>query len=161
VQAQALSKLLLADVREVVSTLREGDPIDVDHALQKLVADVPRPEIHLELPSPFRINDRQRAQVLVRLVQEIVTNTVKHAQAKNLWLKFARTDDGVEISAFDDGRGVDVRQIGSGNGLKGMRERLEAVGGELLIESKSGQGFNLAGFLPLKSEAHLQLEAHA
>jgi signal transduction histidine kinase len=150
-QAQAISKLLLADVREVVSTLRESDPIQVDAALQAMAAAIPSPKVRLNLPAPLRIQDPERAQVLLRLAQEILTNAIKHAQAKNLWLSFSQSDEGVEISAYDDGRGADM--VAAGNGISGMKERLAAVGGTLMVHSEPGRGFNLAGFLPVKPPA--------
>jgi signal transduction histidine kinase len=149
-QAQAISKLLLADVREVVSQLREGDAMNLDAALQALAEAVPQPQVHLQLPKPFVVPDAPRAHVILRLAQEIITNTVKHASARNLWLRFSLIDAeerGVEISAYDDGRGAaDVR---AGNGLNGMRERLAAFGGTLMCESTPTRGFNVAAFLPL------------
>ncbi len=149
-QAHAISKLLLTDVREVVSQLREGDAMKLDSALRALADAVPLPVVHLLLPEPFVVPDAPRAHVLLRLAQEIITNTVKHAGAKNLWLRFRLIEHeeyGVEISAYDDGRGTSI--VSAGNGLSGMRERLAAFGGTLLCESAPTRGFNVAAFLPL------------
>jgi signal transduction histidine kinase len=149
-QAQSISKLLLADVREVVSTLREGDPTQLDRSLKMLVDGIPKPQVHLHAPEPFTVSDAPRAHVLLRLAQEILTNAIKHSGAKNIWLRFNLVGDGVEISAHDDGRGTnDMR---AGNGLSGMRERLQAFGGTLLCESQLGRGFNVAAFLPLEKK---------
>src|SRR4051812_27390218 len=91
-QAQTVAKLLLSDVREVVSQLREDDAIDLTEALKTLVEGVPGITIHLDLPPRFSIDDPRRAQVLLRCAQEIITNTVRHAGARNLWLRFQRTE---------------------------------------------------------------------
>jgi signal transduction histidine kinase len=147
-QAQSISKLLLNDVREVVSTLREGDPMQLDRTLKAMVRDVPLPKVHLTLPEPFVLTDAPRAHALLRLAQEVLTNAIKHSGAKNLWLSFAMRDAGVEISAHDDGHGTDL--LRDGNGLAGMRERLTAFGGTLMCESSPGRGFNVAAFLPLR-----------
>lgn len=147
-QAQSISKLLLSDVREVVSTLREGDPMNLDHALKRLVEGVPQPHVHLTLPQPFTISDAARANVVLRLTQEILTNTIKHARARNLWLSFTLRDGGVEISAHDDGRGAEAPE--KGNGLSGMTERLAMFGGTLLCQTEPGRGFNVAAHLPLE-----------
>lgn len=148
-QAQSVARLLLTDVREVVSQLREDDSIDLTAALEALTEGVPGLDIHLELPSRFTVDDPRRAQLLLRCAQEIITNTVRHANARNLWLSFERTDDRrLAIHARDDGRGA--TQLKQGNGLIGMRERLSQFGGQLDIVTSRDQGFALDAWLPLE-----------
>ncbi|MBX3699396.1 MAG: sensor histidine kinase [Dokdonella sp.] len=150
-QAQSVAKLLLGDVREVVSQLREGDSIDLTQALRDLVEGVPGLAIHLQLPARLGVDDPRRAQVLLRCAQEIITNTVRHAQARNLWLVFehdARRE--VAIRARDDGRGASA--LVQGNGLAGMRERLAQFGGRVDIDAGAGRGFALDIILPLESD---------
>ena len=149
-QAQSVAKLLLSDVREVVSQLRDDDAIDLTEALRTLVEGVPGLTIHLDLPPRFSVDDPRRAQVLLRCAQEIITNTVRHAAARNLWLRCERTEaNELAIHAHDDGRGVgDLRQ---GNGLTGMRERLAQIGGRLNITTARDQGFALDAWLPLEA----------
>lgn len=150
-QAQSISKLLLADVRQVVSALRGSDTVDLDKTLRELVASAPAPVVHLKLPDPFRIADARRAQVLVRLTQEILTNTMRHARARNLWIEFSLDGNDVELVARDDGRGTE--KVKAGNGLTGMRERLEIFGGSLDIETRPGFGFVVLARLPLESKS--------
>jgi signal transduction histidine kinase len=151
-QAQSVAKLLLGDVREVVSQLRDEDSIDLTQALQSLTEGVPGLEIHLELPPRFSVDDPKRAQVLLRCAQEIITNTVRHAGACNLWLRFERNGDRqMAIHARDDGRGAS--QLKQGNGLAGMRERLAQYGGRLDIVTAKDQGFALDAWLPLEGAA--------
>ena len=95
------------------------------------------------------LTDPRRAQVLLRCTQEIITNSVRHAQASNLWIKVHSGTDGLKLSARDDGRGVS--QLRTGNGLDGMSERLRQLGGKLEIESKPGAGFALYAWLPLEA----------
>ena len=151
-KAQSVAKLLLSDVREVVSQLREGDSIDLTAALENLVEGVPGLAIHLDLPPRFSVDDPKRAQILLRCAQEIITNTVRHAGAHNLWLRFERNANRqMSIHARDDGRGaVQFRQ---GNGLSGMRERLAQFGGRLDIVTGNGEGFVLDAWLPLENNA--------
>ena len=148
-QAQSVAKLLLSDVREVVSKLREDDAIDLTEALKALVEGVPGLNIHLHLPPRFAMDDPRRAQVLLRCAQEIITNTLRHANARNLWLRFERDGAELAIRARDDGRGAgDLHQ---GNGLTGMRERLAQIGGRLNITTARDSGFALDAWLPLES----------
>ncbi len=147
-QAHSLAKLLLADVREVVNDMRVDDKVDLAAALRTLVSGVPEPVIHLDLPSELAMTDPQRAQVLLRCAQEMITNSVRHARASNLWIGLVQDSDGVALTARDDGRGVD--NVEAGNGLNGMQERLRQVGGELKIESSSGKGFSLHAWIPVE-----------
>jgi signal transduction histidine kinase len=147
-KAQSTARLLLADVREAVSELRQDDAIDLTQALQSLIDGVPSLQVHLTTPPRFGVEDPRRAQVLLRCVQEIITNTAKHAGARNLWLSFAYEDENLlSLNARDDGRGS--ASILPGNGLSGMRERLSEYGGDVSMESEAGQGFALCVRLPL------------
>jgi signal transduction histidine kinase len=150
-QAHSLAKLLLADVREVVSDMRVDDKVDLAAALRTLVSGMPEPRIHLELPDELAMTDPQSAQVLLRCAQEMITNSVRHAQASNLWISLAHEEEGVALKARDDGRGVD--KLAVGNGLNGMAERLRQLGGELKIETRPGAGFSLYAWLPVEGIA--------
>ncbi len=145
-QAHSLARLLLADVREVVSDMRQGDMVNLAEALHTLIEGVPKPRIHLDLPSQEVMTEPQRAQVLLRCVQEMITNSVRHAKAGNLWIRLSMTRGGLAMSARDDGIGTD--KIAVGNGLNGMTERLRQLGGKLEIESEPGEGFALHAWLP-------------
>ena len=147
-QAQSLAKLLLADVREVVSEMRQDDKVDLAAALRTLVGGTPEPRIPLDLPSSLALTDPLRAQVLLRCTQEMITNSVRHAQADNLWISLSQDERGLALTARDDGRGVD--EVEAGNGLNGMRERLRHLGGELTIETSPGSGFALCAWMPVE-----------
>jgi signal transduction histidine kinase len=147
-EAQAVTRLLLADVREVVSSLREDQPVDLRRAFETLAAGTPEPRVHLSFPEDLEIHDPSQAHALFRCAQEAITNAVRHARARNLWIELEKKENGIALRARDDGRGtVAVR---TGNGLQGMRERLEEIGGRLEIESRPGQGFSLRAWTPLQ-----------
>jgi len=147
-QAHSLAKLLLVDVRQVVSDMRDDDKVELAEALRTLVEGVPEPHIHLDLPTELSMTDPLRAQVMLRCAQEMVTNSLRHAQAKNLWISLVHDENGVAMIARDDGRGTDAVEVG--NGLKGMTERLRQLGGELRIESSAGAGFSLHAWIPVE-----------
>ncbi len=146
--ARDLTKKLLADVRGVVSSVRGTDHISLERSLSRLTEAVPTPKIHMILPDDLGIDDPLRAHTLLRCTQEIITNTIRHAEARNLWIEFVKSPSGVEVLAHDDGRGA--RFLRLGNGLKGMQERLEHFGGQLRIESNLSKGFKLHAWMPLK-----------
>ncbi|MCF7221111.1 sensor histidine kinase [Marilutibacter chinensis] len=145
-QAHTLARLLLTDVREAVSQLREGGAIDLEAALRPLAENVPSLRIHMDIESPLTLDDPERAHILLRSTQEIITNTVRHAGAGNLWVKAYRDGDMIVMEARDDGRGASSPV--SGNGLRGMRERLGQYGGDLKIETRPQAGFALRLMLP-------------
>ncbi len=151
-QAHAITRLLLGDVRDVVSRLRETGQIDLVQAIRSLVSHGPAKaghydiSIHLDLPETLNVDDVSRAETLLRGVQEIITNTVRHAQARNLWIQLEARPDGIALHARDDGRGADI--VTCGHGLTGMRERFEMFAGRVEFNTGRGAGFEVRGFLP-------------
>jgi len=146
-RSHALAKLLLGNVREVVSQLRETGAIDLAAALRPLTENVPSLDIQLDIEDPLNVEDPQRAHVLLRCTQEIITNAVRHAGARHLWIKVYReAPDRVVVEARDDGVGADMVNVG--NGLRGMRERLQQCGGQLQVETRPGEGFRLRATVP-------------
>jgi len=146
-RSHALAKLLLGNVREVVSQLRETGAIDLAAALRPLTENVPSLDIQLEIEDPLNVEDPQRAHVLLRCTQEIITNAVRHAGARHLWIKVYREVPGlVVVDARDDGVGAEMVNVG--NGLRGMRERLQQCGGQLQVETRPGEGFRLRATVP-------------
>jgi signal transduction histidine kinase len=148
-QAQALAKLLLTDVREAVSQLRDEGAVDLTLALRSLAEGVPGLDVVLDIAAPLRVEDPERAHILLRCAQEIITNAVKHAGARRLVLRLSRDDGVLQLHARDDGRGSEA--VSAGNGLRGMRERLAALGGSMVWTTGPGQGFSLDIDLPMGS----------
>lgn len=147
-QSHTLAKLLLTDVREAVSEMRDEGAIDLCGALRTLVEGVPALEITLDMPEPLSIDDPELGHVLLRCTQEIITNAVRHAGASTLSLVLSRDDGSLYLRAQDNGQGSEGME--PGNGLRGMRERLHAVGGKVDISTGRGQGFALDIRLPLE-----------
>jgi signal transduction histidine kinase len=145
-QAHTLAKLLLSDVREAVSRLRDDDAIDMAATLLPLTDHVAGLRIAMQMPEPFRLDDPERAHVLLRCTQEIITNAVRHAQAQTLQLAYSQEGAVVRMQARDDGRGAEAPT--AGNGLRGMRERVAAYGGRVDIETTVGHGFAVDIVLP-------------
>jgi signal transduction histidine kinase len=88
--------------------------------------------------------------LLYRLVQEALTNVVKHAAATSVSIVLTRRDGGVSAMIEDNGSGFAPGEVSSeALGLVGMRERLSLVGGSLAVESAPGGGTALAAFVPL------------
>jgi signal transduction histidine kinase len=147
-QAHTLARLLLSDVREAVSRLRDDDAIDMAATLLPLADNVPGLDIVMRMPEPFLLDDPERAHVLLRCTQEIITNAVRHAKATTLELDYRIEGGMLRLRARDDGRGAQGA-ANIGNGLRGIRERLDGYGGRLDIDPAPARGFALALSLPL------------
>ncbi len=146
-KSKAIAKHLLGDVRAAVSRLRDEKPLDLTAALNALCEVIDTPSLHLELPRELAVTDAHVAQIALRSVQEIVTNAVRHSGARNLWVTLAAADHTLDIEARDDGAGTD--HVRFGNGLRGIRERVEQVHGSLEVSSMRGRGFTVHVRLPL------------
>jgi signal transduction histidine kinase len=144
--AQALARALLRDVKEIVHSSRDEAPVDLPLEIHRLAAELPRPKLHVTCPSDLRLEDPRTGRAMLRAVQEIVTNSIRHGEAENLWLSIERTPAELRLAARDDGRAS--QQFEEGFGLSGMRRRLEALGGTLSAESAPGGGFHVCAALP-------------
>lgn len=138
---------LLAEVREVVAAVRDDSPVDLRRALTTLSRGIASPRVHLDMADDCRIESAAVAHALFRCVQEILTNAVRHADARNVWIDLRRDGEVVILHARDDGWGT--ARLVPGNGLTGMRERLEEIGGRLSLETASGRGFTVHASAPL------------
>jgi signal transduction histidine kinase len=146
-QAHAITRLLLADVRDVVGSLRGTARVDVAQAIRTFALEQAGITVHLDLPPALVVDDQPRADTLVRCVQEILTNAARHSEARNLWIRLDVKPDGIGIDAHDDGRGA--TSVDHGHGLQGMRERFEQNAGHVDFQWGPGTGFHVRGFLPL------------
>ncbi|HKA27288.1 MAG TPA: GAF domain-containing sensor histidine kinase [Gaiellaceae bacterium] len=88
---------------------------------------------------------------LYRIVQESLTNVVKHARARRVSILLARTEGAIKAVVEDDGRGFDSGgETADGFGLVGMRERLALIGGRLQVESSPEAGTTIAVEVPVR-----------
>jgi signal transduction histidine kinase len=145
-KSKTIARLLLSDVRDVVSRLRDSEPVDLGAALAAVRDAVPLPSIHVETVGPA-VAEPLVAETALRAVQEIVTNAIRHSNARNLWLTVGTAESAFTIDARDDGGGTD--RVVFGNGLLGMRERVVQAGGTLEVASMRGRGFEVHVRLPL------------
>lgn len=96
-----------------------------------------------QLPAPVQA-------AVYRILQESLTNTVRHAAgATEVLVRFDRMDDLLRLSVTDNGTGTQNGATGSGNGLRGMRERADALGGSVSTGPRDGGGFGVQASLPI------------
>lgn len=85
---------------------------------------------------------------LFRIASEATHNVVKHAEASRVHFSLRVSDEGVELTVGDDGRGFCVSSAARGMGLASMRERVEALGGRLSVVSAPGEGTRVVAVVP-------------
>ncbi|MEO5686504.1 MAG: histidine kinase [Burkholderiaceae bacterium] len=145
--ARELSRSLLSEVRVVVSSERGDQFIDLKQSLQTLCDGIPAPAIRLQVDDDVRIASALTAHTLFRCIQEAISNAVRHATADLLTIHVCQRGASVGATIRDDGRGAHGRT--EGNGLTGMRERLQALGGALSAGDLPQGGYQVELSLPL------------
>jgi Signal transduction histidine kinase len=128
--------------RRVVGALAAKVDEPLDRALAEAVRDAARrygASIDMELASGISLSPRER-EAVVRIASEAVTNAARHSGAETLRLYLERLDAGMRLGIVDDGDGFDEDEPPSGFGLVTMRDRAEALGGKLRIDSRRGAG---------------------
>jgi two-component system sensor histidine kinase DesK len=129
---EQIARKALGEVREAIRGYRsEGLAAEIARAQKTL--DAAGVTLEFETTPPQLAPAEET--VLSLIVREAVTNIVRHAQARRCRLEFAANGTGTALVVEDDGRGG-IRQ--EGNGLRGMRERVESMGGQLRIDSAHG-----------------------
>ena len=145
----------LHDVRRLAVELRPAalDDFGLEPALRRL-GDTTREATGLDVQVEARLGpDRLPTEVetaVYRIVQEALTNVVKHAAARHVSVVVTRKNAHVSVVIEDDGRGFDPAVVdgGSGLGLLGMRERVQLLDGTLAVESNPGARTTLVLDLP-------------
>jgi signal transduction histidine kinase len=98
---------------------------------------------------------------VLRLMQEALSNVIKHARARRVRVATRHLGDWVEIHVEDNGRGFDVEQAGRGRGLASLRRRADRLGGILAIDSAPGRGTHLCLRLPVERNVPSQQHGEA
>jgi signal transduction histidine kinase len=113
-------------------------------------------DVSMDVPDPLPELSGAADLAAYRLVQEALTNTLRHAAAARAAVRVVVRDGSVEVVVEDDGHASAVPATdGTGRGLIGMRERVRMAGGHLLEAGRTGHGFLVRARLPLQ-EAELQ-----
>lgn len=97
--------------------------------------------------------DQRQTSAIFRVLQESLTNIVRHAQASEVEVRLSQEDGHLQLRISDNGIGMQPGDDGkrAAYGLKSIRERVSALGGEIQIDSQPGQGTTLAISMPLAS----------
>jgi PAS domain S-box-containing protein len=160
-RAGDLARSSLGEARRSVRALRPRSLADATlyMALEDLLK---RMSNGVDLNAELRIEGEQRAippqweEGLLRITQESLTNTIKHAQARNFRVTLDLRAEEVGLQLVDDGLGFDPQEEHDGFGLIGMKERADQIGGRFVIRSKRGVGTEILVTLknPITSESN-------
>ncbi len=141
--AERVARHALVQVRSAVTGFRSSS-LAAELASARLLLESAL--VHLDYDPPSLALPPEVEQALSLVLREATTNIARHARASRAGIEFSRDASTLRLCIFDDGRGgVDV----DGNGIAGMRDRVRALGGSLVIESPRGQGTRLLIGVPL------------
>ena len=140
----------LAELRELARGLHPAVLADrgLAPALETLASRAPLP-VSVEGVPEERLAEPLEAAVYF-VVAESLTNAVKHAEASELRVRMHEETGELRVEIADDGRGGAQADAGSGTGLRGLTDRVEALGGRFAVESPPGHGTTVRVVLPLK-----------
>ncbi len=149
---EAELSLAIDELRELAHGIHPPMLTDLGlaYTIRNLAARSPVEVELLELPSR-RLDDTVEATAYY-VVAEAITNVQKHARASSIRVRIADGADVLLVEVVDDGVGGAAE--GSGLGLRGLRDRVEAIGGTFAVDSPAGRGTRLAVDIPAVSAAH-------
>jgi signal transduction histidine kinase len=148
------SRTAVEEMRRLVGVLREGDgPVEPPPDLGRLdeLVRAERPGLEVDarvLGEPHPLPPSASVSVY-RVVQEALTNAVRHSGARRASVRLRWLDDALEVEVVDDGRGGDGGGHGGGLGLVGMRERVDLHGGQLDVGPRPEGGWRVRARFPL------------
>ena len=91
--------------------------------------------------------DNDTKAILFRVLQELINNTIKHAEASKINIKFEKDNNQIKIQYHDNGKGFDFEKIvnsdKAGLGLKNILNRINTLGGTIDFSSEEGKGLNV------------------
>jgi two-component system sensor histidine kinase DesK len=144
--ARGLAQDLLAEVRTAVSQERQDQPVDLKRTLEAMCQGIPAPRVSLAFGENIVIESAVAAHAVFHAIQEALTNAIRHARASRIDVDVRIEGEQLVARVTDDGIGKPP--LADGNGLKGIRERLGALGGSLGENTPSRGGFQLCIALP-------------
>src|SRR5690625_5111443 len=133
-RADEVARGLLRDVRATVGQMR-ARPTDLQRALEDMAGGIPGLAVDIAVDPELDLGEDEQA-AFIRLAPEAVTTTIRHSYATRLQIDLACEDGQVTLVARDDGVGAHTSELG--NGLQGLRERFEDLGGELTVDGRHG-----------------------
>lgn len=127
-----IARLLLQDVREAVSDMRDSESVSLKEAIAVLTKDVPGLEVEVDTPDNLPELSFLQANAIVKAIQECITNTLRHAGANRLRIGVSYSGGRLRVVVNDDGSVHG--SLREGNGLTGIRERIRDIEGSVRFD---------------------------
>jgi two-component system, NarL family, sensor histidine kinase DevS len=142
----------IASLRGIIADVRPAslDELGTQAALEAFAERTRTRGVEVHLDAALGRHDPELETAVYRVVQEAVTNAVKHAGSDDVYVEVHEAGGAILVRVRDAGRGFETNASTSGFGLVGMRERVESLGGTLAIESAPGAGTTLTVRFPVQ-----------
>ncbi len=114
--------------------------------LEELIHDLVQdtvPKVDLKFSLDESKLDKETRLILFRIFQELLNNTMKHANALNVGILIETMDDQLIFTYYDDGKGMNIKTSSAGIGMLNIRNRVEMMDGQMNLHSKLGEGFRI------------------
>lgn len=148
ITAKHLGGLLYKELRKSVQEYRTFNNQDLENSILELTKNIPGLIIETKLDLKKNQMSNNHAEVVFRCVQECLTNTIRHSNASSAFILLSSSGKNIEISYRDNGSSGSGLVLG--NGLTGLRERIERIGGQLTL-GLSKSGFELEAVIERES----------
>ena len=110
------------------------------------------PDLDLNIQCSDEVDglDKNITRQIFRVIQECLTNVVRHARADQVSIDLSlSTDNKLVLKVVDDGQGCDLQMLSRGFGLRGIKERIKSLDGEITLHSQPGAGMRISAWIPV------------
>lgn len=141
----------IKDIRRSVNELRPDalERLSLSVAIRKMITDMSRAsdvQIYFETEEKNMKFDEDEENAVYRVIQESITNAIRHGRAKHIWISFQKTEGEILLLIKDDGIGC--KEIKNGFGTRHIVERIEMLGGRVTFDGQ--HGFTVTAYIPIR-----------
>lgn len=141
----------IKDIRRSVNELRPDalERLSLSVAIRKMITDMSRAsdvQIYFETEEKNMKFDEDEENAVYRVIQESITNAIRHGRAKHIWISFQKTEGEILLLIKDDGIGC--KEVKNGFGTRHIVERIEMLGGRVTFDGQ--HGFTVTAYIPIR-----------
>jgi two-component system, NarL family, sensor kinase len=153
-EGKAYINQIIKEVRDLSKTLNLDwvESVTLDGFIQQQLEKIEAPgfcQTSMESDQSFLELKKDQKLVLIRVIQECLNNTIKHAQPEKITIQIFKNETCRKIKITDDGKGFDTDLKTDGSGLYNLKKRMETIGGKFILTSIVGKGTEIILELPL------------
>jgi signal transduction histidine kinase len=150
--AKELASQSLTDVRTALQSIRNDADFNFADAVNVLVNDVKHTTETMDVQLDMKVDNSLPTSVgyqVFRVIQECLTNVLKHANASLVTIQVAQSPEGLQLLVSDNGKGLETPQLSNGFGIRGMQERVQSMRGTVAINASPNKGTSIDVKIPL------------